>query len=407
MPRRRKEPHLIRRNARYGRNGKLTHTAKWYIKDGEDQVSTGCGLDDFESAELKLRDYLVAKHLNEPTSTPKKPDDICIGDLIVFYLSKKAEMIKRMAKKRKLGFVWEIRHLDQFWGERPVSDIHEQTSLKFQETMASNSARTMLITLRAIVNFAETKGKLDKGGRILDYALPPKPRARIHYFDRSELAKLLRTAYRKRHVARGFGDFYSSRHLVRFILTAVYTGTRADRIERASFVREEGRPWIDLKHGIFYRKAEGELVPTNKRADPVRIPLPLLNHMKRWHKWNEATGRGDPGGSRYLVEYQGRPVDCRKAFQSLKRTVYDSSPRREQVNRHTLRHTCATWLMQAGVSISLVAKYLSTTERIIEEVYGHHHPDFQKEADHAFSRGKAGRGPKGRQASSTPKNADA
>jgi hypothetical protein len=44
-----------------------------------------------------------------------------------------------------------------------------------------------------------------------------------------------------------------------------------------------------------------------------------------------------------------------------------------------------------GVRISLVANFLSTTEKIIEEVYGHHHPDFQSEADHAFSRGKAGR----------------
>lgn len=54
--------------------------------------------------------------------------------------------------------------------------------------------------------------------------------------------------------------------------------------------------------------------------------------------------------------------------------------------------------MQAGVSVALVAKFLSTTEKIIEEVYGHHHPDFQSEADHAFSRGKAGRGKEGRKA---------
>ncbi len=176
----------------------------------------------------------------------------------------------------------------------------------------------------------------------------------------------------------------------------MYTGTRAERIQEASFEKEEGRPWIDLERGIFFRKFEGEMVPTNKRADPVRIPKPLLEHMKRWRKGKPGLkGKKSKPGCRYLVEYQGRPVDTRKGFYSLKMEVFDEA-RAKVVNRHTLRHTCATWLMQAGVSISLVAKYISATEKIVEEVYGHHHPDFQSEADHAFSRGKAGRGTEGR-----------
>jgi len=40
--------------------------------------------------------------------------------------------------------------------------------------------------------------------------------------------------------------------------------------------------------------------------------------------------------------------------------------------RHSLRHTAATWLMQAGVEQ-------------LEVDYGHHHSDFQEEVAEAFS----------------------
>ncbi|WP_020009561.1 MULTISPECIES: tyrosine-type recombinase/integrase [unclassified Agrobacterium] len=277
-------------------------------------------------------------------------------------------------------------------GEQFVSGINEENCIAYRKGKALNTVRRQLENLRAIVNFAELKGKLDKGGRVLDYALPPKPKARFQYYTRDEVAKLVWTAYKRKNDVMGCGAGHkTSVHIARFILTAVYTGTRAERIEEASFDREDGRPWIDLERGIFFRKYDGEVTPTNKRADPVRIPKPLLEHMKRWKK-------GKPGkqGARYLIEYQGRPVTTRKGFYSLKMEVFEEI-RAKVLNRHTLRHTCATWLMQAGVSIALVAKYLSTTEKIIEEVYGQFHPDFQAEADHAFSRGKAGRGKDGRQ----------
>ncbi|MBY5892973.1 tyrosine-type recombinase/integrase [Rhizobium ruizarguesonis] len=375
MPRRKKEPHLLLRKVRYDRRGRVTHQSTWIIRDGERHVATGCGVNDFAAAELKLHDYNIAKHAAKSLTGPNQANHVLIADLIAYYLKRKEDWIAGMPPERKRALLVEIGRLNAFWGGKNVAEINEETSLKYQRGRNKHSVRSELEVLRAVINFGEKKGKVDKGGRSLDYAMPAKAKSRVTFYTRREIALLVLSAYRRKDTV----------HIARFILTGLYTGTRSERIERASYIREPGRPWVDLENGVFYRRADGEMTPANKRADPVRIPRPLLMHMRRWHK-------GAPGrpGSRYVVEYRGRPVSPRKGFYTLKGKIFDKERRRE-VNRHTLRHTCATWLMQAGVSISLVAKYLSATEKIIEEVYGHHHPDFHSEADHAFSRGKAGR----------------
>jgi integrase len=56
------------------------------------------------------------------------------------------------------------------------------------------------------------------------------------------------------------------------------------------------------------------------------------------------------------------------------------------VTPHTLRHTCATWLMQAGVNKWEAAGFLGMSMETLERVYGHHHPDHLSEAASAFSR---------------------
>jgi hypothetical protein len=165
------------------------------------------------------------------------------------------------------------------------------------------------------------------------------------------------------------------------MLTAVYTGTRTERIEQASFVKEPGRPWIDLENGIFYRAWDGELVPDNKRADPIRIPMRLLAHMRRWHK----------NGSRYLIEWNGKPVGTASAFFRMLKRVIPNDSEREGLNKHAFKHTAATWLMQAGKDVVKIAGYLSIDKETLEKHYGHHHPDFQGEIADAFTSGTAGR----------------
>jgi len=55
-----------------------------------------------------------------------------------------------------------------------------------------------------------------------------------------------------------------------------------------------------------------------------------------------------------------------------------------KVTPHTLRHTAATWLMQAGVDLWEAAGFLGMSVQILERVYGHHHPAHLRNAARAI-----------------------
>ena len=52
----------------------------------------------------------------------------------------------------------------------------------------------------------------------------------------------------------------------------------------------------------------------------------------------------------------------------------------KHVTPHTLRHTAATWMMQNGADLWQAAGFLGMTVEMLEQRYGHHHPDFQRDA---------------------------
>jgi integrase len=55
------------------------------------------------------------------------------------------------------------------------------------------------------------------------------------------------------------------------------------------------------------------------------------------------------------------------------------------ITPHILRHTAATWAMQRGVNVWDAAGWLGMSPEVLERVYGHHHPDFQRDAAEKMS----------------------
>jgi integrase len=55
----------------------------------------------------------------------------------------------------------------------------------------------------------------------------------------------------------------------------------------------------------------------------------------------------------------------------------------------TLRHTAATWLMQRCAPISEAAGFLGMSPEVLQDSYGHHHPDYLQGAAAAI--GQKGR----------------
>jgi integrase len=162
------------------------------------------------------------------------------------------------------------------------------------------------------------------------------------------------------------------RHVARFILVGLYTGTRSSAICGAAVVPTIGRGHVDLERGVFYRRAIGRR-QTKKRQPPVKLPPRLLAHLRRWHRLGLSRNA--------VIEWNGVPVDSvRKGFAAAVKAAglgVDVTP-------HILRHTCATWLMQKGVDLWEAAGFLGMTAQQLEATYGHHHPDFQREAAQAL-----------------------
>jgi integrase len=212
--------------------------------------------------------------------------------------------------------------------------------------------------------------------------LPDKGRPRDRWLTRNDAARLLRVCWRTKEVQtvhRGplKGQRVETgkrplRHLARFILIGLYTGTRASAIATASPCKSEGRSFVDLDGGIFYRLPVGHR-ETKKRRPPVPIPPRLLAHLRRWNAKEIAR--------EHFVEWNGQPVrSVKTAFKTAVRLANLPGT----ITPHTLRHTAATWLMQAGVDKWEAAGFLGMTVEMLDRVYGHHHPDHLRAAARAI-----------------------
>ena len=240
--------------------------------------------------------------------------------------------------------------------------------------------------LRAAINHHATEGY---HRAVVKVWLPDKSKPRERWLTRQEAAALLRALWHYRetqtiHTGNRTGEKvvtkrYPLRHVARFVLIGLYSGTRAGAIASASPNRGDGRSFIDLERGIFYRLAQGKR-ETKKRQPPAPLPPRLLAHLRRWVRLEIAAD--------YFVEWGGKPVKrVSKGFRhgvELAKLATDAG----RVTPHTLRHTAATWLMQAGVDLWTAAGFLGMTVETLERNYGHHHPDHMQEAANALSKGR-------------------
>ncbi len=288
----------------------------------------------------------------------------------------------RDLQANKRTFDGRISRLNNWWGDMVLAEVNGQTCRDFAKDRGSaGGARRDLEDLRAAIRHHEKEG-LHRG--VVRVSLPPKGQPRERWLTRSEVARLVWACWRHRevqtrHRGKDKGKALPTgkrplQHIARFILIAAYTGTRAGAIAAASPYKAEGRAWVDLDAGLYYRLAEGARA-TNKRQPPVPIPPHLLAHMRRWKQRKISDS--------HFIEHRGKAVkEVNKGFaKAVELARLDG-----KVTPHTLRHTAATWLMQNGVEIWQAAGYLGMSEETLRKVYGHHHPDYMRGAAEGIRR---------------------
>jgi integrase len=224
-------------------------------------------------------------------------------------------------------------------------------------------ARRDLEDLRSAINHHHKEGLHRAVVRIV---LPEPGEARQRWLTRDEVARLLWTCWKTPEVQeRQDTDKRPLRHLCRFLILGLYTGSRPGAVFNATWDRGPGRSWVDVDGGRFYRHAEGAR-ETNKRQPTVKISPRLLPHLRRWKRLD-----GDRG---HVVTHEGQPI--KTSVKTALRRACKIAGIEDGVVAYTLRHSAASWLVARGVPTRKVADFLGTSEAMIIKHYGHLAPDY-------------------------------
>jgi len=380
MPRPAKGARLWLRPEERNLDGTLRKRAVWVIRDGPRKISTGCPAKDRAGAERALGEHLASKY--QPNrKRGRHPSEILIADVLTIYLMDVAPRHAREQETKQ-----RVLTLDGWWADKTLADVNGTNCRAYVEhrraqswksakpertgrvprMVTATAARRELEDLRAAINHHRREGLCSE---IVSVALPPRTDARERWLTRREAAQLLRAAWRAKQMMRDKQTARAvGRHVARFILVGLYTGTRSAAICGAALMPTVGRGYIDLEQGVFYRRAIGRRA-TKKRQPPVKLPPRLLAHLRRWARLRLS--------KKVMVEWNGKPIESvRKGFAAAVRAAGLDA----DVTPHVLRHTCATWLMQKGVDLWAAAGFLGMTVQQLEQGYGHHHPDYQQQA---------------------------
>ena len=302
----------------------------WHIYHQRRRISTGC--EDRAQAEVVLARYI------EGEAKPKSAVT-SISDILTLYLADRAD--EQIPGYSRLE--WAHKPLKLFFGEKPTETVGAAACkayyrVRSKDGVAPATVRTELQALRAALNWA-AKGK--KIAQSPEVWFPARPAPRDRWLTRDEAAALI-AACRALHVRL-------------FCLVALHTAARRGAILGLRWSRVDlDRRLIDFVAGQQQTRKGRARVPINDT---------LLAGLKEAHKLSTTD---------FVIEYGGGSVA------SVKHGFSDACARANLtgVSPHTLRHTAATWMVQAGVPIWEVAGFLGhSSPQMVSDTYGHHSPE--------------------------------
>jgi len=265
-----------------------------------------------------------------PALTPHADRKRVIGDLLADYILDRAAQIQS-----PVTFRLAIQSLVAFWGERPASDITEATCHDYyvhrnqRRRLSNATVGRELRVLRAAINRDFDMGRLDRRVKVW---IRRESAKRVHPPSRREVLLTARTA-----------KVGSARR--RYTLIAFYTGARKSAVL--------GLSWAQVSEKLIDFNPPGHQ-PTNKSRAVIPMHRKLRSFMRIWRQ--RSGGRGP------LFQRNGRPV------KTIRR-----APRQ-------LRAAAAVFMLQSGVSVYDIAKWLGNSVEMIEKHYGHYRPDHFRSA---------------------------
>jgi integrase len=271
-----------------------------------------------------------------------------IGELFDAYLRDREVDGKPTAKH---DFSW--RALRATFGHLSPTDVDKFVCVGYHKARVKlgrspGTTRTELVVLQSCLNWARKSKLIAAAPHVwLPAAPPPKDR----HLTKDEGALLIQQCAR-------------TSHLRVFVILALGTAGRRSALLELQWSR------VDFERGqIDLRAAEQNRI--KRRA------IVAMNATVRAALLEAREG----ALTDYVIEWAVQPV------KSIK-TAFNKAVERcglDDVTPHTLRHTAAVWMAEAGESMSVIAQYLGHADsRITERIYARYSPTYLKKASAAL-----------------------
>lgn len=304
-------------------------------------------------AKWKVETYRQKQWEERPSRT--------FDELMVTYL--KATSEKRSHDKDLM----RTKHLRRKFQGREVrliqpNDISAYVVIRKGEGVRPATINRELALFSAAINHANTEWDWQLPNPVKGRKLK-EPEGRVRWISRAEAEALIRAAEMEPKAG----------HLSDFIRLALNTGCRAGELLGLEWKR------VDLKAGLIHLEAEH--TKTGKRRS---VPL---NQTARQAIINRARFRAQhcPCSTWVFCDETGvRIASVRRSFTTACRKVGISDFR-----IHDLRHTCAAWLVSAGVALAEVRDLLGHSTVKMTEKYAHLAPENIRAAVAVLDGGKS------------------
>jgi integrase len=146
-------------------------------------------------------------------------------------------------------------------------------------------------------------------------------------------------------------------HAKTFVGLALFTGARSGAILQL--------PWANVDF------VAGTVNLGQSRGKKKRATVPMTDELRVILETAQQAAT-----TPWVIEYNGKPIKSAKTgfLAAAKRAGITG------VSPHTIRHTAASWMVQAGVSYQDAGHWLGMSPDMVRSTYGHHHPDYLRNA---------------------------
>lgn len=316
-----------------------------YIDAGGTRVRRSTETTDKREAEALEAKWKLEAHQQRQWGAPAS---YTFDELMLKYLQA-TETEKRSAERDRMS----AKHLYPVFTGRNLREISAANIRKYIDDRKAEGAKPATINkevglLSAAINYARMEWDWDVPNPAAGRRLR-EPEGRLRWLTRAEAEALIRAAEAQSRAP----------HLPDFIRLALNTGCRRGELLGLEWRR------VDLQRGLLYlegdhtKSGRRRYVPLNQAARAA-----LLNRLRFRAKhcaaspWVFASNEG-------------------ARIQSVKRSFASACEAAgiENFRVHDLRHTCAAWLVSAGVPLPEVRDLLGHSTVIMTERYAHLAPE--------------------------------